>query len=593
MKADAPISTDSFVTQALRFARDFAAFAGAGGVGGAALAGLGAAFEGIGLLLLVPLISIVTASEDNPGWIKRAVAHILDAAGVETRTGRLALLLSLFAALIVVRALVVARRDATLTRLQMGFVEDARSRVARKLAAAPWQTVSRLQHARVTNLMSGDIQRIGGAANFIVQFFTTLVLTACQIAIAFLLAPALTAMALALIAAGAAAGFLVLGRALNLGARLTRTSIALMHETTQFLGGLKLAAGQNRQADFVNEFEASLAALKRQQLAFSRQQILSRLAGTIVTGFVGALVAFVGLTMFNTPPAVLIAMLLVFARISAPVMQMSQMAQQFAHTLPAYAEVRALERELSAPADAGAGPMPATIAPGPIVFRDVTFRYQGASPSAADAVVELSLAIEPGTVVGVTGPTGAGKTTFADLLVGLIEPQSGAVSVGGTPLRGAAAVGWRDHVSYVAQDPYLFRDTIRRNLLWARPQASEDDLWDALTIAGADALVRRMEAGLDTVLGERGGLISGGERQRLCLARAALRRPWLFLLDEATSAIDVATEHQILKRMLKLAPRPTIVMIAHRDESLAFCDRILRLRAGKLAAEEGAPDPVG
>ena len=136
-------------------------------------------------------------------------------------------------------------------------------------------------------------------------------------------------------------------------------------------------------------------------------------------------------------------------------------------------------------------------------------------------MVGLSLAIEPGTFVGVTGPTGAGKTTFADLLVGLIEPQSGAVSVGGTWLRGAAAVSWRDHISYVAQDPYLFRDTIRRNLLWARPQASEDDLWDALTIAGADALVRRMEAGLDTVLGERGGLISGGERQRLCLARAA------------------------------------------------------------------------
>ena len=95
-----------------------------------------------------------------------------------------------------------------------------------------------------------------------------------------------------------------------------------------------------------------------------------------------------------------------------------------------------------------------------------------------------------------------------------------------------------------------------------------------------------MKDGLDTVLGERGVLISGGERQRLCLARAALRRPWLFVLDEATSAIDVATEHKILKRMVDLNPRPTIVMIAHRDQSLAYCDRVLRFENGRFVTDE-------
>jgi ATP-binding cassette subfamily C protein len=187
----------------------------------------------------------------------------------------------------------------------------------------------------------------------------------------------------------------------------------------------------------------------------------------------------------------------------------------------------------------------------------------------------------------VSGPTGAGKTTFADLLIGLLEPQSGEVAVGGTPLRGAAAVSWRDHVSYVAQDPYLFRDTIRRNLLWASRQASDSALWEALAIAGAADLVAGMEFGLDTVVGERGTLVSGGERQRLCLARAVLRRPWLFVLDEATSAIDVPAERKILNAIVGLQPRPTIVMIAHRDESLSFCDRIVRLQNGRIV--EPAP----
>jgi ATP-binding cassette subfamily C protein len=173
-------------------------------------------------------------------------------------------------------------------------------------------------------------------------------------------------------------------------------------------------------------------------------------------------------------------------------------------------------------------------------------------------------------------------------LIGLIEPDSGEIAIGGVSLRGAAAVKWRDRVSYVVQDPYLFRDTIRRNLLWANPQASDADIWDALAIASVDDFVAGLTAGLDTVLGERGTLISGGERQRLCLARAVLRRPLLFVLDEATTAIDVPTERKIIKAMLDLKPRPTIVMIAHRDQSLASCDRMLRLQNGRAMADEPA-----
>lgn len=591
MKADAATPTAHLVKQGVRFARDFAAFANGDGVRGAALAGLAAAFEGVGLMLLVPLLSIVTSSNDDSGWIRQTVVRLLDGVGAETRTARLSLLLAIFVTLVVVRAVVVARRDLMLARLQTGFIEQIRVRVARSLAMAPWQIVSRLQHARVTHLMSGDIQRIASVTNFFVQFLAMLVVILFQIGVALLLAPALSAIALALIAIGAVGGFLALARAREFGAQLTRMGIALMHETTQFLGGLKLAAGQNRQTDFIDEFERSVAALKQQQIAFIRQQMSVRFLASVITGLVGALVAFVGLIVLHTPAAVLIAMLLLFARLSGPVMQVSQAVQQFAHALPAFEEVCQLEQELSAtqvlrPCH-GAG----LIGQGAIVFRDVNFHYQQTKPSEPGAVTGLDLTIAPGSFVGVTGPTGAGKTTFADLLVGLLEPQSGEIAIGGTPLRGPAAVMWREHVSYVAQDPYLFRDTIRRNLLWARPQASERELWDALAIAGADRQVRRLESGLDTMLGERGGLISGGERQRLCLARAVLRQPWLYVLDEATSAIDVAGEREILERLARLDPRPTIVMIAHRNESLALCDRILRFQSGTCVTDAlAAPD---
>jgi ATP-binding cassette subfamily C protein len=127
---------------------------------------------------------------------------------------------------------------------------------------------------------------------------------------------------------------------------------------------------------------------------------------------------------------------------------------------------------------------------------------------------------------------------------------------------------------------------VRRNLLWARPEVTEAELWGALDSAEAAGLVRGLTAGLETVVGERGSLLSGGERQRIALARALLRRPRLLLLDEATNAIDVAGERALLQRLRGAHPGLTILMIAHREQSLAFCDRIIELREGRLVRDE-------
>lgn len=578
------LSKTNLAKQTIAFVRDFAGFAGLSGVWAAALSAIAAAFEGVGVVLLIPILSIVTASDSDTGRIHQIAIAVLDALGAQTRTSRLSALLGLFAVLVVVRALLVTRRNMTLGKLQAEFSEMTRGRLAERLGAAPWPVVSRLQHARVTHLMSGDINRIGAAAYYMVQFATTAVVIASQIVLAFLLAPLLTFISLLLIAAGAACGFMMLRRAHDFGTEFGRMNTALTHEMTQFLGGLKLAAGQNRQANFVAEFQTSLAALTQRSLAFNRQENRNRLAVSLISGLTGALIAFVGLALFDLQAPVILTMLFIFSRISSPAVQLSESLQQFATSLPAHAEAQRLERDLAAACASADQTAASTIAPGAIVFRDVSFHYE----RSAGGVERLNLTIAAGTVLGVSGPTGAGKTTFADLLIGLLEPDAGEITVGGTPLRGAAAAAWRDHIGYVVQDPYLFRDTVRRNLLWAKPQASEAEIWDALAVAGVDQFVASLELGLETVLGERGTLISGGERQRLCLARAVLRRPWLFVLDEATSAIDVATEGKILKRIVNLNPRPTIVMIAHRDQTLAYCDRMLRFRNGTFVAGEDA-----
>jgi ATP-binding cassette subfamily C protein len=363
-----------------------------------------------------------------------------------------------------------------------------------------------------------------------------------------------------------------------------------MNSTTQFLGGLKLAISQNLQATFVVEFEKTSHELARRHIDYIKERTYSRVALATLSALLGAMAVLVGFGALNISPPVLITLLLVLTRMSGPAAQIQQAVGQLAYDLPAYEKLRELEEELAAiPREEALEYSAAKFPDGPIVFENVSFHHAHADGSpeswSEHGVCNLDLAIARGEFIGLTGSSGAGKSTFCDLLVGLFPPQSGKILLGNTVLDGATLVAWRAQVSYVSQDPFLFHDTIRRNLSWVNPQAAEEDLWAALTIAGAEVLVRRMKGGLDTMVGERGTLISGGERQRIALARAIVRKPRLLVLDEATSAIDIAGERNVIDRVLTIRPRPTIVMIAHRGESLALCDRVLRLEAGHLVSD--------
>lgn len=564
------------------FLRDFARYAGRRGAFATVFVAFGALLEGLGLALLVPLLGIVTASGTPFGRLERMASALFARAGAETPFGKLAVLLAVFGALMIVRAIVISIRDEAVAELTTGFVEAQRLRVAAALAAAPWDQVVRLRHARITHLLSGDIQRLGAATNFMLRTGVSVAMLMAQCVLVFLLSPLLAMLALALLVVSVFFFVPIIRRAHEVGRVVTQSNLSLLDATAQFLGGLKLAMSQNLQAGFLTEFEQTLTDLTRRQLAFQRQQSNSRLAFATLSSLAAGVLVLVGFGAFAIAPATLITLLIVMARMSGPAMQIQQGAQLLANALPAYVTVKALQRELAGMTRAPAGGAAAAPLPeGPIVFDDVAFQHGTEEESGARGLRGLSVRIVPGEFLGITGPSGAGKTTFADLLVGLFPPQQGRITVADVPLDGAALAGWRDQVAYISQDAFLFHDSVRRNLAWVSPGASEQAMWDALDLAGVADLVRGMERGLDTVMGERGTLVSGGERQRIALARAILRNPRLMVLDEATSAIDVAAEHAIIERLRALSPRPTIVLIAHRAESLALCDRHMRIEAGR------------
>ena len=225
---------------------------------------------------------------------------------------------------------------------------------------------------------------------------------------------------------------------------------------------------------------------------------------------------------------------------------------------------------------------PVTIGPlQTLAFKDVEFQHQSANRSALEGI---SFSVSRGETIAFVGPSGSGKTTLVKLLVGLYRPHAGHIYYNGTREDEIDIDGLRERIGFVTQDSQLFSGSIRENLLFVRPQATDADCMDVLRQASVESLLARADRGLDTVIGEGGVKVSGGEKQRLSIARALLRKPQLMVFDEATSSLDSLTEEEISQTIRDVATsRDAItILIAHRLSTVLHADRIYVLERGQI-----------
>jgi ATP-binding cassette subfamily C protein len=536
--------------------------------------------QGVGLVMIIPFLHTLglTEGDGKISGFTAAISRTFNTLGLPfnlyTILGAYILVVSIFAFL--------NRYQAVLNvELQQGFIRFLRNRMYRALTYADWLFIAREKSSDITHALTSDIMRIGGGTFFFLRFSSLLILVIFHIVVAAMLSLPLTIMTLVF------GGIMfIFMRPLNREAFSSGKSFRfsqqnLFSAVMEHLTGMKTAKSFGVESHHIGRIESINRELETEILRFNKARANTRLFYEITAViFLSAFFA-AAVNVFMVPTARLLLLVFIFTRLLPKFSTLQQQYQNIKNMLPAFsgaAELYWQAREAEESKSETAGKP--TRLERAVSFRAVYFRYSPDSDKYA--LYNATFDIPAQKITAIMGPSGAGKSTLADLLLGLLKPEQGRILVDDMEITDDTLMGWRHSIGYVPQETFFFHDTIRANMLWANPSASEDDLWEAIRTAAAEDFVKQLSNGLDTVIGDRGVLLSGGERQRIALARALLRNPRLLLLDEATSAVDSQNEQRIQQAIRSLQGKLTTVIIAHRSSTLRWADHIIKLDKGQV-----------
>jgi len=531
---------------------------------------LGGLSEGLGIGAMLPLLKTLLGGGQDPRetWLGRSIENLVSTVGLAPTPG---VLLGLIAVLLMVKAFLVL-----LSVRQAGFTAaavetDLRLSLVRSLMKAKWgyfleQASGRLSHALTTEAVYASY-----CYDLVCRIIAELAQLTAYMGVALLISWQITLVGIAAAILSAAGLSKFMGISRRAGETQTRLLNAVSARIVDALGGikpLKAMACEERLGPLIEADIKTLNQARRSQV-FSLGVVRSMIEPffAIVLG----LGAYVGLVVMRLELEVVMVLMLLFWRGLLRMGALQANYQELVRYESSYWSLKGAIKDAEESAEPSGGDKDPTLNTG-LTFDDVSFSYGD------KAVLKgANLNIPAGRATAIVGPSGVGKTTIADMLAGLVEPQSGRILVDGTPLSELDRGKWRRMLGYAPQETVLFHDSILSNVTLGDPQLSRQDAEEALRMAGAWEFVADLPQGIDTIVGERGGKFSGGQRQRFSLARALVRKPCMLILDEITAGLDPHTERAIAETVRNLKGKVTVLIISHQAALVDAADSVYSL----------------
>ena len=521
---------------------------------------------GASLLLILPLLQVLGFS--NGHHETHGIAKIVTTLFRHLHLP-LNLLTILFSYSLVVSFIAIAAfaEQTISTKLQQRYIHHLRARLYQQLLYTKWPFFLKQNMSHLLHSLTTQIQAIS-ASNFqLLTLLNNAVMLCVYTTLALLLSWTMTLTAV-IFASLLLSLLLPLHRLTSQsGQDHLKANQRIFQAITEQLGALKIIKGSGFEAKFLAETQRVSSSLENENQYLTRMIAASKLLYNVGAVMIFSALLYIAINVLSVPLASLLLLLVVFSRLLPMVSAIQQNYQRILHQLPAFCDVKRLLHECAAHQE---HLQSQTLEfHEEISLNNIAFAYHPGQPIFS----HVFLNIKKNTTTAIIGSSGVGKTTLADVIIGLLEPTEGTICIDKHPLNDQNKFAWRQSIAYVTQEVVLFNASVRDNLqLFCNPLPDES-LWAALQSAAADEFVTHLENSLDTIIGDRGVRLSGGECQRIALARALLSKPQLLVLDESTSSLD---KHHIIKiqqALRQLKGKMTILIISHQTEMSQFSDQ--------------------
>ncbi|WP_026591924.1 ABC transporter ATP-binding protein [Bacillus sp. UNC437CL72CviS29] len=544
--------------------------------------------EGIGILLLIPMLSIsgIANMNEKASPLSGALGFLSDFPA----TLGLPLVLGIYIVLVVGQAVLQSNITIRNAKIQIRFINHLRLETYRGLLQANWSFFVKKRKSDLINSLTTELGRVSAGTNLFLQLLTSLIFTFIQIGLAFWLSADIT---LFVLCCGVVLAFFsrrFIKKSKRLGGRTSENSKAYLAGITDHFNGIKDIKSNLLEQSRYMWLRNWTEDVEREQLAYIKVRNNSQLFYKIASAISIALLILLSVKLFRTQTEQLLLIILIFSRLWPRFSGIQSNMEQIAANLPAFKALLDLQEECKKSIELQDVEQnynflkPIQIEQS-IECRNISFRYN--KQDSIYALENINLSIPSNCMTAISGRSGAGKSTLIDIVMGLLQPESGQLLIDNKPLTSKNLLSLRKSISYVSQDPFLFNASIRDNLRMVEPDASEEQIWEALDFSASAEFVSRLPQGLDTLIGDRGVKLSGGERQRLVLARAILRKPSILVLDEATSALDAENEAKIQEALERLKGSMTIIVIAHRLSTIRKADQVIVMDQGQIIQSGG------